>query len=171
MQIEQEQRKDEVKISVDRRIAMGRGKNGFYHFDFLDVDNPPVIIQEMIENKAQLLTYRTRHGYHIVSPSHYSSRSVALNEYRNAKWVDPKCPHNAIRIYPNDDYRLINYPENIISWCPRVFGIYSMIFPEIARTLVKLDVNPCPPLHFGIYTVTKDNKKLHGVERVNEIVT
>jgi len=160
---------DNEKPSVDRRIAMGRGKNGFYHFDFLDIDNPPVIISEIIDEDETNLIYFTQHGYHIVSPSHciIEKRSYNLDRFRNSTWVDPKCPHNAIRIYPNDDYKLLIFPDgNHIKWCPRVFGIYSMIFPEIARTPVKIDTVECPPLHFGIYTVTKDNKKLHGTERV-----
>ena len=161
MQIEQEQRKDEVKISVDRRIAMGRGKNGFYHFDFLDIDHPE------FQPNTTLLCYTTKHGYHIVDPSHQTNRSELLNRFRKDVLVDPKCPHNAVRIYPNDDYKLFSFPETLVSWCPRVFGIYSMIFPEISRAPVKIDIQLCPPLHFGIYTVTKDNKKLHGIERVN----
>ena len=157
MQIEQ--RKNEVKISVDRRIAMGRGKNGFYHFDFLDIDNPS------FKRNSTVLKYKTKNGFHIVDPSHTKDRSKLLDYFRGE--VDPKCPHNAIRIYPTEDYELLNFPENTVQWCPRVWGIYTMIFPGMASTPVKIDVNPCPPLHFGIYTVTKDNKKLHGIERVN----
>lgn len=157
------QRKDEVpeKDKIDRRIAMGRGKNGFYHFDFLDIDDPSFL------SHSTLLKYRTKNGFHIVDPSHFTKdpRSERLDYLR--KYVDPKCPHNAVRIYPNEDYKLLNFPANNIQWCPRVLGIYTMIFPEIASTPVKVDVAPCPPLSFGIYTVTdKDGKKLLGEQRV-----
>jgi len=71
MQIEQ--RKNEVKISVDRRIAMGRGKNGFYHFDFLDIDNLS------FNRNSTVLKYKTKNGCHIVDPSHTKDRSKLLD--------------------------------------------------------------------------------------------
>ena len=154
--------------SVDRRIAMGRGsQNTVYHFDFLDIDNTTYTIADRItkESPKELLVYQTQHGYHLVDPTHTKDRSILLNPFRNI--VDPKCPHNAVRIYPTDDYKLIQVPilNHFEHNCPRVLGIYDAIFGVTLNTypLRKCDHS----LKFGIYTVEKEGKKLHGEERVN----
>lgn len=175
----------------ENRISIGRGtKDTLYHFDFLDIDIKPKneidsegshdeqnkVIPELPNDfldkiPRDLLVYRTQHGYHLVYPSHIVDRYYWSSYLR--QFTDPKCPHNAIRVIPFNDYKLIQVPRNI-KWCPRVFGKYLEIFGSALteKSYYSLSyfgflLEFCNyPLKPGFYHVSRNGQKLLGKDRV-----
>lgn len=116
---------------------MGRGRSSSPHFYFWDIDEP-VDMHDLMINEPDSLIYRTERGYHIIS-------SKPISEYAK-NYGDKKCPHNAVRIYPHDDYQLINRPRKL---CWKAASMYEIIF---GLELVMDSYLPCSqPLKFGIY--------------------
>jgi hypothetical protein len=147
-------------------IAVGKGSSKDPHFIFRDVDDKGKF-EDALHALRQMafhndwLIYETKRGAHFVLGHHkpaplYLEQAEALREF-----TDPQAPHNAVRIYPNDDYKIVQVPY---SWnCHRLAHLYMSFlgvgFPTRGGY--------CEPLRFGIYRTEKaPGVKAHGEERL-----
>lgn len=120
------------------RIAISRGRPEAPHFFFYDIDTP-ADTDSLRAIAPDALIYLTERGAHIVNS--YSIISPLLE-----KLTDPKCPATATRVFPNQDYQLIQEPSML---CEKVVHIYEAVFG--------MDFSHCNrlmcsrQLNFGVY--------------------
>lgn len=88
------------------------------HITFYDIDNHDISEQSMyyIQNNTNLV-YKTGRGYHAFSYK-YDPTIAAMS--------DNRCPHNAVRIYPDSDYQLIGmwgaHADKFLCWLVLIHG-------------------------------------------------
>lgn len=88
------------------------------HITFYDIDTHGLSESEMwyIQNNTNLL-YSTSHGYHAFSYKY---------DPRIRSFCDNKCPHNAVRVYPDTDYKIVGYyglwEDPFIHWLGFIHG-------------------------------------------------
>ena len=99
---------------------------------FYDVDSHLMPIRELRRFvKWSLLTYKTRQGYHFFYP-----RYIPFNVGDELKkYLDSKCPCDAVRVYPDDDYLLLNHQPGL-----NIFTDYLAMFHKWYKEFVDLKV-------------------------------
>ena len=99
---------------------------------FYDVDSHLMPIRELRRFvKWSLLTYKTRQGYHFFYP-----RYIPFNVGDELKkYLDSKCPCDAVRVYPDDDYLLLNHQPGL-----NIFTDYLAMFHKWHKEFVDLKV-------------------------------
>ena len=136
---------------ADRRmkaIAMGRGKP--FHFQWLDIDTRDVPTTELdAATHASALVYATEHGYHVVWCQHQLTKYQTEVMDSLKKYSDQDCPHSAIRIYPNEDYSLLEQTVPTFLPCLRAWAIFDSIFQF--KYFPLNGGGGCERLRFGIY--------------------
>lgn len=151
-------------------IAVGKGCGKDPHFIFRDIDDKEKFREAMAASGYDgWLIYSTKRGAHFVLGVHRANIDpISFAEAKDLlQWTDPKAPHNAVRIYPNEDYNVLHVPK---AWgCKRMAHLYEALL-GIAIPVFPQDSQPdlvprCEPLRFGVYRTEVDKHKAHGEER------
>jgi len=125
---------------IEHAIAMGVGRKTNPHFYYADIDDVGGSYANYLQMTApHALIYGTSKGFHVISRKPISKKILQLADKNNM--------HSAVRIYPYDDYNLVQKANGL---CIRVDGIYQMIFADWINT----SALPCTheqPLKFGYY--------------------
>jgi hypothetical protein len=152
-------------------IAVGKGSGNDPHYIFRDIDHA-INLEEIHLYSNAWLIYRThgkQEGAHFIAGTHKLPHEPLVDLMHDAAMLkelaDPKAPHNAIRIYPNNDYRVIRLPS--VAWsCCRLAKLYGALLGIHIPCYLEHD-GKCEPLRFGVYRrFTPQGQKAHGAQRV-----
>lgn len=144
-----------MAMTERRCMAIGRGPKETPHFYAADIDTHDLVLADLVKEAGPAMVIRTLHGYHVMSPEPITSPYILGAQ-------DPKCPTNAIRVYPFDDLELVKRPTTL---CIRTAKIYEAIFK--LPKLPEADYLPCgAPWHIGVYVAVKDGIKQTGEGRI-----